>query len=221
MWRCSKQPRQRLDARTSATVARPSAGVLPKPVLRRVPAFALLAALASLPRSARADVKQWTVSLFPAYAITYVDSRAPSGGGGGMDVGFGITESLTLKASGFLSWHPVAATKMTAGGTIGEFASMVGINYSLDVIRLVPSFDLNIGVLGIRGDAGFKDTAKSNAVVQSSTAFGVGLGFNLDYLLTRHWALGVVVRYHAFLTDITRIPVYLFVGPRVTFRFGG
>ena len=36
-----------------------------------------------------------------------------------------------------------------------------------------------------------------------------------------HWAIGVVVRYHAFLTDITRIPVYLFVGPRVTFRFGG
>ena len=56
-------------------------------------------------------------------------------------------------------------------------------------------------------------------MVASSTAFGVGVGFNLDYLLTRHVALGVVVRYHAFLTDITRIPVYLFVGPRVTFRF--
>jgi hypothetical protein len=43
-------------------------------------------------------------------------------------VSFGITESLTLKASGFLSWRPVAQTKMTAGGTIAEFASMVGIN---------------------------------------------------------------------------------------------
>jgi hypothetical protein len=183
-------------------------------------AFAIV--LATLvPLAARADYKDWTVSAFPAYAITYVDSRAPSGAGGGLEVGFGITESLTLKASGFLSWHPVAETKTSAGGTIAEFASMVGINYSLDVIRLVPSFDLDVGLLGLRGDAGFKDSAKSNAVVQSSTAFGVGLGFNLDYLLTRHWSLGLVARYHAFLTDLTRIPVYLFVGPRVTFRFGG
>jgi hypothetical protein len=110
---------------------------------------------------------------------------------------------------------------MTAAGTIGEFMGMVGINYSLDVIRLVPSFDLNIGLLGLRGSAAFQDTAHSNTVVATSNAFGVGVGFNLDYLLTRHWSVGLVVRYHAFLTDITRIPVYLFVGPRVTFRFGG
>ena len=98
---------------------------------------------------------------------------------------------------------------------------MVGLNYSLDVIRLVPSFDLQLGLLGLRGNAAFADTAKSNTVVASSTAFGIGVGFSLDYLLTRHWAIGLVVRYHAFLTDMTRIPVYLFVGPRVTFRFGG
>lgn len=183
-------------------------------------AFAI--AVATLvPVCAHAEFKEWSVSLFPAYAVTYVDSRAPSGVGGGAEVGFGISDAFTLKATGFMSWHPVGATKTTAAGTLGEFATMVGINYSLDVIRLVPSFDVNIGLLGLRGDAAFTDTTKSNRVVQSSTAFGVGLGFNLDYLLTRHWAVGVVVRYHAFVTDITRIPVYLFVGPRVTFRFGG
>src|SRR5206468_3854540 len=146
---------------------------------------------------------------------------APSGVGGGAEVGFGITEALTLEASGFVSWHPTAATKMTPEGTIGEFAGMVGLKYSLDVIRLVPSFDVNIGVLGLRGSATFTDDARANAVVPSSTAFGVGVGFNLDYLLTRRVAVGVIVRYHAFLTDLTRIPVYLFVGPRVTFRFPG
>ena len=174
-----------------------------------------------VPSAAHAEYKDWTLSLWPGYAVTYVDTRTASGAGGGVEVGFGVTDALTLKASGFVSWHPVDATKMTAAGTIGEFATMVGVNYSLDVIRLVPSFDVMLGVVGIRGDASFHDTAKTNAVVPSSTAFGVGLGFNLDYLLTRHWALGVVVRYHAFLTDLTRIPVYLFVGPRVTFRFGG
>ena len=170
---------------------------------------------------AHADVKEWTVTLWPAYALTYVDSRAPSGAGGGMDVGFGITESLTLKATGFVSWHPTAMTKMTSAGTIGEFAGMLGLGYALDVIRLVPSFDVAFGVLGVRGDAAFSTSAKAATVVQPSTAFGVELGFGLDYALTRHVEVGVVVRYHAFLTDLTRIPAYLYVGPRVTFRFGG
>jgi hypothetical protein len=179
-------------------------------------------ALATLvPVAAHADFKEWTVATWPAYAVTYVDTRTASGVGGGLEVGFGVTDALTLKASGFVSWHPVDATMTTARGTIGEFAAMVGINYSLDVIRLVPSFDVQFGVLGLRGDAAFQDTARSNAVVPTSTAFGIGVGLSLDYLLTRHVALGIVVRYHAFLTDITRIPVYLFVGPRVTFRFGG
>lgn len=182
-----------------------------------------LAALVVLlvPVCARADFKEWTVAAWPAYAVTYVDSRAPSGGGGGVEVGFGITEGLTLKAVGFMSWHPVGATQTTAQGTLGEFAAMLGINYSLDVIRLVPSFDVAIGLLGLRGSAGFADDARSNQVAATSNAFGVGIGLSLDYLLTRHWALGVTVRYHAFLTDITRIPVYLWVGPRVTFKFGG
>jgi hypothetical protein len=174
-----------------------------------------------VPAAAHADYKEWTLAAWPAYAVTYVDTRAPSGAGGGVEVGFGISDSLTLKASGFMSWHPVDATKTTAAGTIGEFSAMVGLNYSLDVIRLVPSFDLQLGVLGLRGDAAFADSARSNAVVPSSTAFGVGVGFSLDYLLTRRIALGVVVRYHAFLTDVTRIPVYLFVGPRITFKLGG
>jgi hypothetical protein len=173
------------------------------------------------PATARAEKKEWSFSAMGAYALTDVDSRSLSGGGGGLEVGYGVTESLTLQATGFSSWHPAAATKMTAKGTIGEFAGMLGLNYALDVIRLVPSFDASIGVLGIRGDAAFSTSAKANAVVPASTAFGVGLGFNLDYLITRHIAVGIIVRYHAFLTDVTRIPVYLFVGPRVTFRIGG
>ncbi len=186
-------------------------------------AVRLIAALlvTLVPLGARADFKDWTISAWPAYAVTYVDTRAPSGAGGGAQVGFGITDALTLQASGFVSWHPVGATKMTAAGTIGEFAAMVGINYSLDVIRLVPSFDLSFGVLGLRGSATFADNARTAAVVPSSTAFGLGVGFNLDYMLTRRIAVGLIVRYHAFLTDVTRIPVYLFVGPRVTFKFPG
>ena len=187
----------------------------------RAAALALALVVVTAPMAARADRNEWSLSAFPAYSLTDVDSRSPSGGGVGGEVGYGVTESLTLQATGFTSWHPVKATKTTTKGTIGEFAGMLGLNYALDVIRLVPSFDVSFGVLGIRGDADFTTSRKATAVVPASTAFGVGLGFNLDYLITRHIAVGIIVRYHAFLTDITRIPVYLFVGPRVTFRFGG
>jgi hypothetical protein len=190
-------------------------------ITRHVLRALVLLAIVLAPVAARADFKEWTFSAWPAYAITYVDSRAPSGAGAGVDVGFGITESLTLKATGFVSWHPVAATKTTSAGTLGEFSAMLGIGYALDVIRLVPSFDIAVGVLGVRGDAQFSTSTKANAVLPPSTAFGAELGFALDYALTRHVELGVVVRYHAFLTDITRIPVYLYVGPRLTMRWGG
>jgi hypothetical protein len=178
-------------------------------------------ALIALGGTARADFKEWSITITPSYALAYVDSRAPSGGGGGVEVGFGVTESLTLKASTFLSWHAVDATMTTPSGTMSAFSAMLGINYALDVIRIVPSFDVAVGVLGLRGDAAFGDNATANALVKPSTAFAIQLGFGVDYLITRQISVGAVVRYHALVTDITRIPVYLYVGPRVTFRFGG
>ena len=54
----------------------------------------LVTALA--PRRAHADQKEWTIAVTPAYAVAYVDSRTGSGGGGGVDVGYGITESLSF-----------------------------------------------------------------------------------------------------------------------------
>jgi hypothetical protein len=104
-------------------------------------------------------------------------------------------------------------------GPVSAFAAMVGVAYTLDVIRLNPSFEAGIGLLGVRGGANFDAGPKGSAIVAPSTAFGIQLGFAIDYLVNRHLSIGAVVRYHAFLTDITRIPVYLYVGPRVTARF--
>ncbi len=169
---------------------------------------------------ARADFKEWSFAITPAYSWVSVDTRSASGGGFAVDAGFGISESLTLRASGFLSWHalPAVTGMMPApGGNLGAFAAMLGLNYSLDVIRLVPSFDIWIGALGLRGSPDFG----GGGPIAPSTAFGLAAGFNLDYLITRHWAVGVTLRYHALISDLSRIPAYLFVGPRVLFRFGG
>ncbi len=194
------------------------AGVIPTAVLRRAALVAALLCCGPFCRRAHADKKEWTVAVTPGYAVAYVDSRTGNGGGGGVEVGYGITESLSLHASGFLSWHALGATKSEKAGTMSGYASMVGLTYTIDVIRLVPYFELQVGAVGVRGTPEF---GRNSGVVKSSDDFAIGLGFGMDYLLTRHVAVGFVVRYHALVTDITRIPVYLYVGPRVTFRFGG
>jgi hypothetical protein len=169
-------------------------------------------------RAARADFKEWTVSVAPVYAVAYADSRTASGGGFAVDVGFGLTDAVSLHARGDLSWHAADATKTQAAGVLSGFTGLVGINYTLDVIRLVPSFDLMLGVVGLRSDPGF---GTNDPVGKPITALALGLGFNLDYLLTRHVAVGIEVHYQAALTDSNRLPMYLYTGPRVTFRWGG
>jgi Outer membrane protein beta-barrel domain len=168
--------------------------------------------------AARAEFKEWKLAVTPAYGVAYVDSRTANGGGGGVEVGFGVTEALTLHASGFVSWHAIDGNMTQKAGTISAYASMLGLTYTLDVIRLVPYFEIELGVIGLRGTPGFGSDDK---VVKSSDDFALGVGFGLDFLITRHVAAGLVVRYHALLTDITRIPVYLYVGPRISFRLGG
>ena len=65
----------------------------------------------------------------------------------------------------------------------------------------------------------FASDDASRAVVAPRNEAALGLGFQLHYLIKRYLAAGFVVRYHAVLTAIDKVPVYLYVGPEVTFRF--
>ena len=184
-----------------------------------------LAILLLLSGTARADFKEWNLTLTPAYGVIYVDGRTAHGGGAAVDVSFGVSDTIAVHARGLATWHDVGSvdTPMPMqGGTLSAFAAMAGVTYTLDVIRLVPSFDLSIGALGVYGGAAFGD---SPAVLRPIVAFGVALGFAIDYLWTRHFALGAEVKYQAALapgvfTGDSRIGMYLYAGPRVTFRFG-
>ena len=120
----------------------------------------LVALMVSWGSVAHAELKEWKVAITPAYGIAYVDSRTANGGGGGVEIGFGITEALSLHASGFVSWHAIDGTKTQEAGTITAYASMLGLTYTLDVIRLVPYFELQLGVVGTRGTPGFGDNPK-------------------------------------------------------------
>jgi hypothetical protein len=180
----------------------------------------LVGILLLVARGAHADWKDVTVTVTPAYAVAYIDDRTAHGGGFAVDLGLGLTDALSLHATSALTWHDAPLTKMLPAGSLSAFTAMVGLTYALDVIRLVPSFDLSIGAVGIRGDTTFGSTARAAQISKPVNAFGVSLGFMLDYLLTKHIAVGVEVRYHALLTDLDRVPMYLYAGPRATFRWG-
>jgi hypothetical protein len=186
-----------------------------------VPRLAAALLLLALPRPAFADFKEWTLTVHPVYAVGYVDERTAHGGGVAAQVGFGVSDALSVHVAGIVSFHAADKTEKLPAGQLSGYGAFAGITYTLDVIRLVPSFDLAIGAVGLRGNLAYGTDAAANAVLQPIDAFAISLGFSIDYLFTRHVALGVELRYVLPVTEVTRFPTYLYVGPRVAFRFGG
>lgn len=185
--------------------------------LRALPIVAVASVVMAAPTAVQAEQRDLTVGLQPSYGLTYIDDRTPSGGGGTLHVSYGITDAVGVQLQGGVTAHPLAAVmddmNMLPGGLLLTWQASAGIVYALDIVRIVPFFEANIGVLGawIRTD---------DKKLQSSVAAGASLGLGADYLISRRWAVGVAVRYHAFLTNISQIPIYLTVGPRLTVRFG-
>jgi hypothetical protein len=166
--------------------------------------------------TARAEQREISIGLQPAYGLTYLDQRKPSGGGGFLHLAYGITDAIGVQITGGATAHPLAALEdemdPLPAGLLLTWQASAGIVYSLDIVRIVPFFEAGIGVLGAmtRTDAGVEQTLGASA----------SLGLGADYLITRRVAVGVVIRYHMLLSDLERIPIYLTVGPRFVLRFG-
>ena len=172
------------------------------------------AALCAGSSPAAAEQRELQLGLQPVYGITYIDKRSPSGGGGNLQLSYGITDAVGLQLNGGLTAHPLDEDKdnMLPGGLLLTWNASLGVVYALDIVRIVPYFEASIGVLGV--------TTRTAAGVTTSLNAGAEIGLGGDYMLNRRWAVGVALRYHAFLTDLGRIPLYLTVGPRVVLRFG-
>jgi outer membrane protein W len=171
-------------------------------------------ALASQAGAARAEQRELQLGLQPVYGVTYIDQRSPSGGGGNLQLSYGITDAVAIQLHGGLTAHPLDADpdKMLAAGLLMTWQGSVGVMYALDIVRVVPYFEASVGVLGVTTRTAMNTKTVINA--------GAEIGLGADYMLNRRWAVGVAVRYHAFLTDLGNIPLYLTVGPRVVLRFG-
>lgn len=176
--------------------------------------FVLVLGALSVPSLGHAEVGELILAIEPGYALVRASGRNVSGGGGSIDLAYGVHESLFVRATGAFSAHPVATSPSTPSGLIYAYHAGAGLTYTLDVLRFVPYIDFSIGLLGTMRHTAGRGTTTSNQ-------FGVQIGLGLDYLVSRRVSVGVIVRYHAYLTALTEIPAYLFVGPRLAFHFGG
>ncbi len=115
-----------------------------------------------------------------------VDGRSPLGVGLGTDVQYGINDTFAarLSLSGGLQRVSAEPKQQLPGGSLWSYAAFAGFGYTMDVLRLLPTFEAGIGVLGVRG-----------AVKKDHTAIGMQLGIGADYLLTPRFSLGLTAQY--------------------------
>ena len=165
------------------------------------------------PGRACADEHEWLLALQPAVALDKRDDRIASGGGGSVDLAYGVVDALWLRATAHSTVHALPASATAPGGTVISWFAGLGLGYSIDIIRFVPSLEFAIGLVGSRGPGDPSPTVQNEV--------GIQLGLAFDYLLTRRVSLGAVVRYTAALSAPAQIPLYLFAGPRIAFHFGG
>lgn len=185
-----------------------------------------LAGFGLAPTTAQAEQREFALGLQPQYGLTYLDDRQAHGGGGSLHLSYGITDAVGVQLLAGATAHPLApiepedpSMKGDPGGQLVTWHASAGVFYALDVVRIVPFFEANIGVLGLYRSTNPTVTGKA-PTIENAINVGASLGLGADYLITRRWSVGVAVRYHAFLTDLARIPIYLTVGPRVSIRFG-
>ena len=137
-------------------------------------------------RTAHADEDDWQVSARLGLASMVVEGRDPLGLGLGGEVRYGLDDAWALRLSLGGAAHSVSADKdhQLPGGTIFSYSAFAGLGYTMDVLRLLPTFAVGIGVLGARG-----------AVATDHANLGVDVGLGADYLLTPRLAIGATASY--------------------------
>ncbi len=174
--------------------------------------LALLIAVGSLlaARPALAEEGEWRAGGQVGYATSTLGPRSGGGPAAFATGSYGMTEALTLKLRGGYSRHGLDADmkrKLTEG-TSQVWLSSLGVEYTLDVLVVVPTFELGVGYTHISEDGR-----------PSASELLLLVGIGLDYLWSRKWTLGIGAQYHVLLTDPQRTPVYVAFGPRVAYLF--
>ncbi len=204
---------------------------------KRLPPPAALAALAALAPSlapplaapCHAFERQWHAG--GGLGLGYFSRGDRSGVGPVLDLGvsYGLSDQFNLIGEVALGSFGVKAPDPPPPadgqppppppGGPGNYtfqSAVVGVAYTLDVLRWVPYGGLFVGAARASAGDGFGGALGGDTYKQ--VALDVGAGVGLDYQLTREIALGGVARYHLALTQPSSS--LLFGGLRVQYTWG-
>jgi hypothetical protein len=149
------------------------------------PIFATFAILA-LPRPAAADDDDWQVSARAGIASVAIEGRNPFGVRLGVDGQYGLSDAWAIRVSAMGSRHGVSENMAAAlpGGAIWAYSAFGGLAWTMDVLRLLPSFEVGVGMLGVAG-----------AVAKPHRAIGMQAAIAADYLVGPRWSIGGIAEY--------------------------
>src|SRR5579859_4529100 len=101
-------------------------------------------------RPAEAEERELQVAVEPRYGFLVSGERSGSGGGGAVQVAYGLTDAVSLQVTGGVTAHPLDAPVQGPSATtaLGWYAS-AGVVYAIDIVRVVPFFEATLGVLGV------------------------------------------------------------------------
>jgi Outer membrane protein beta-barrel domain len=142
--------------------------------------------LVVLPYVASADEDDWQLSARAGVASVAVDGRDPLGVRVGLDGQYGLSDAWGLRLTGTFSRLDISEDKMAAlpGGAIWSYSAMASIVYAMDVLRLLPTFEVGLAMLGLNG-----------AVKTPHRAIGMQAALGADYLLGPRLSIGGIAEY--------------------------
>lgn len=167
--------------------------------------LALAASLALARAAAAAGEREWQVALRLGAGTVSIDDRKPWGLAGGLDIEYGLTDAWALRASFEATTHDVSKESdadMRPEGTIRTSAALIGVTYTVDVLRLVPYGNLQAGVINLAG-----------AVTTPQTLLAMQLGIGADYFVSRRFLAGVSFQYLFEPADLLGDPLNLGTNP--------
>jgi hypothetical protein len=138
-------------------------------------------------RARAAGENEWQLAVQTGAATVTVDQRTTWGFAAGLGVDYGLTDSWALRGTIATSFHSVdAAGPMDSrpAGRIETTSALAGVTYTIDILRLVPYADLQVGAFKVAG-----------AVQDPRITFVSALGIGADYFITRKWLGGVHFQY--------------------------
>jgi hypothetical protein len=167
--------------------------------------LALAASVLGTGAARAAGENEWQLAARLGAQTVNVDGRKPWGPTLALDVAYGLNDAWAVRASLEASSHSVSPENpqdTRPVGNVNRQAALLGLTYTIDVLRLVPYVDLDIGVVHLGG-----------ALTQPQTLLAMQLGVGADWFVNRQWTAGLGFRYLFEPADLLSDPLNLGTNP--------